>query len=383
MGLASSSSVPDYGFSWATIGDPGNRPTQQNEVIRAAAFMIDPATEPFPEFGAVDHAYRIRITEVTVGEWIEFVREYIPFHLALTGQPLPSGSLTGPAISTRFGEPFIVVGHRPDEAARMSWEYAARYCNWLHNGKVVELWAFETGVYDTSTFATDADGRSLHQIGHAADALFWIPTRDEWIKAAHYDPDRYGEGRPGYWTYADGSNTRPVGNLLPEDGGERNAGYLDAFPLDVGSFPNVTSPWGLLDCAGGVEEKTETPAPNCNPRDLPACQGSRVLMSTSFADWNPTDIWGPEEDPLNADRIEFMRTASVAGPIGGLRLASVTLCPADAAVPYGILDLADIDGFVTGYIDRAEVADLAAPFGEWDFNDVQGFIDLLGSRCEW
>ena len=43
--------------------------------------------------------------------------------------------------------------------------------------------------------------------GHASG---WIPTQDEWMKAAHYDPNRYGAGQGGWWLYSHRSDVAPV-----------------------------------------------------------------------------------------------------------------------------------------------------------------------------
>jgi len=142
-------------------------------------------------------------------------------------------------------------------AQNMSWEYAARYVNWLHNGKSNEPAAFENGVYDTSTFTQNPDGSWNHQAAHNPDAKFWLPTYDEWTKAAYWDPAKEnGEG--GYWFFPNSSDADSRPGLLPGEGGERNAGDGPLFPLDVGSFADTQSPWGLLDMMGGESEWTET-----------------------------------------------------------------------------------------------------------------------------
>lgn len=232
---------PDFDYNWATIGDPGNRATLDHEIYDPFDFF------PNPQVGAVNYEYRMATTEVTVGQYFEFVDAYHPYYTENTGNVLGHSDFTGGLIRVAFGEAHIRDGVSHNRAAQMGWEYAARYVNWLHNDKVNEEWAFETGVYDTSTFTKNADGTYNHQETHHPDAKFWIPTRDEWTKAGYWDPE-LNDGEGGYWQFPDGSNTE----LIP--GQERNAGQSDDFPLDVGSFADVTSPWGLLDMAGGVSE---------------------------------------------------------------------------------------------------------------------------------
>jgi hypothetical protein len=242
---------PDYGFQWATIGAPGNRPTAPYEV---------PA-DPGLRIGAVDHPYRITTSKVTNPQYLEFVRAYAPFW---SGGP-PDWHLTGywirsdrnPDGSVHYEVDASYEGY----AARIRWEMAARFCNWLSNGKVNEAWAFESGAYDTSTFTHDESGFH-YQTEHSPGARFWIPSRDEWAKAAYYDPNRYGPGQEGYWAYPNGTD-RPLRMGLPEDGGETIGDLLwrweprDLGAWDLGQYPDVRSPWGLTDISATVPDYTE------------------------------------------------------------------------------------------------------------------------------
>lgn len=54
---------------------------------------------------------------------------------------------------------------------------------------------------------------------------------------------------------------------------------------------------------------------------------------------------------------------------------------ADVAEPYGVLDLADVQGFITGFQNQQDIADLAEPFGVWDLADLQAFVSTFTSGC--
>jgi hypothetical protein len=54
---------------------------------------------------------------------------------------------------------------------------------------------------------------------------------------------------------------------------------------------------------------------------------------------------------------------------------------ADNAEPFGVLDLADVNGFVNGYVNQLPAADIAAPFGVWDLSDVNAFIAAFNAGC--
>ncbi len=286
--------VPDFGYQWATITDPGNRPTRPEETV----FF------PNTEFGAVDHVYRMSTTEVSVGQWFEFVGAF------LTVFPGRYGSnLTGIAIDDFFMQPELNPGHTFDEPANMSWEYAARYANWLHNDKAITAGAFSNGVYDTSTFTFNPDGSSNHQMQHDPGAKFWIPTHDEWVKAAYWDPDK-NAGEGGYWKYPYASDTPPVSGF-PEDGGMTNvgAGFFDpeGFPIAVGSYPNASVPWGLFDVSGGMAEYTETGFDG-------GLNGFRWRRGSWFSLPDGQDFW---------DASDWNSTVSVRGAgLTGLRVAA-------------------------------------------------------------
>ncbi|MCC6660131.1 MAG: SUMF1/EgtB/PvdO family nonheme iron enzyme [Phycisphaerales bacterium] len=243
---------PSYGLDFVTIGAPGNRPANQQEAPR-----LYPPFQQTPRLvGAVDYEYRITRTEVTVGQWFEFVQAYKPYY-------------TGPVNATAFTSDFIAwtgahYEMNPAAAkypANMSWRMAARYVNWLCNGKALNQAAFETGAYDTSTFTQNANGSYNDQAVHTPGAPFWIATEDEWVKAVYYDPDRYGTGKGGYWRHPGGRDT-PYTPGLPAEGGETNAGLWQTLGFaaftDVDAYPDSRTPWGLLDASGGRREFTET-----------------------------------------------------------------------------------------------------------------------------
>ena len=277
---------PDYGFNWAIIGDPGNRATLDSEIY-------DPYNlYPNQHLGAVNYEYRMATTEVTVGQYFEFAQVYHPYYTANTGNDLGLSDFTGGDIRLAWGEISIRGGTSPDKPIDMGWEYAARYVNWLHNGKVNEEWAFETGVYDTSTFTQNPDGSWNHQAQHNPDALFWLPSRDEWTKAAYWDPE-LNNGEGGYWQFTTSSDIEPLPGI------ERNTGFGPDFPLDVGSFPDIMSPWGILDLEGGVSEWTETVSSH----------DDRFIMG-------PSSFEGTYGDPFYVGRLGRSLTSHFSGSGG-------------------------------------------------------------------
>ncbi|MCH8271521.1 MAG: SUMF1/EgtB/PvdO family nonheme iron enzyme, partial [Planctomycetes bacterium] len=87
---------------------------------------------------------------------------------------------------------------------------------------------------------------------------FWIPSYDEWLKAVHYDPNKNGPGEEGYWLFPHSSDDLIVPGRPGE--GETSAGWdnPNVWHVLLGSYPESTSPWGLLDASGGAREMIDT-----------------------------------------------------------------------------------------------------------------------------
>lgn len=90
--------------------------------------------------------------------------------------------------------------------SHISWYSAARYCNWFHNGKPKgqqNSGTTEDGAYTLNSTTTN---NWTIRISRNNNAKYWIPSYDEWYKAAYY---KGGSANAGYWAYATQSNTKP------------------------------------------------------------------------------------------------------------------------------------------------------------------------------
>jgi hypothetical protein len=294
----------EYGQAYVTIGDPGNRAGAEEEYPYGLGRR---------GVGSVGYEYRIAQTEFTVEQHIQFALAYAPYYFADHDRFTATPDFAGDFFTlVNIGGQYGVSNYVPSEAhkpSNLGWEYAARHANWLHNDKRMDREAFEAGAYDTSTFTTNPDGTHNHQWDPAPGARFWIPTYDEWTKAAYWDPNK-DEGAGGYWQFPNGSDAQSIAGL-PGKGGERNAGVTSEYPLDVGSFPGVQSPWGVLDMSGGQSEFTTTVI------DQPFYDYHVYLKGTMYFD--PTT-----DNPFNYDRFGFGTFAVVGSDNDrtGLRLAA-------------------------------------------------------------
>ncbi|MFO0858606.1 MAG: SUMF1/EgtB/PvdO family nonheme iron enzyme [Phycisphaerales bacterium] len=257
---------PVSGIDFVTVGAPGNAPWQGNGTPGDRAIGR----------GGVGYEYKIGKFEVTSAQWVDF------FNAAYdrpAGDTIPhlippdcwGGISTTP---THIENPNARRWTTTPQSAMLptgdiSWRMAAIYCNWLHNGKATNREAFLNGAYDVSTFGYQGTVFT-DQLTHHPDAHYWIPTWDEWLKAAHYDPVKQNSDGSlgGWWLYPHRSDVAPVygppnvfvnGVLSQANAGWDQLDYpgFNPFSVQLGAYAQVTSPWGLLDVAGATREWTE------------------------------------------------------------------------------------------------------------------------------
>jgi len=166
------------------------------------------------------------------------------------------------------------------------------------------------------------DGTFTDQATRSPGARYWIPSLDEWIKAAHWSPTN--PNNDGWYQYSNGTDIPLTYGPPPAFGGNgtgmANAGFrlsnFDEYTIPIGSYPQTMSPWGLLDMAGGEAEWTEETFDNLRYR----------LSFGSYAG-------GYGIDRINSPSGGDVPNSS-SGPYG-LRLASPVASPAS----FGILGL--------------------------------------------
>lgn len=65
----------------------------------------------------------------------------------------------------------------------------------------------------------------------------------------------------------------------------------------------------------------------------------------------------------------------------GIDAAATKCTPADIAEPFGLLDLADITAFVSGFQSLDPIADFVPPFGTFDLADISAFVTAFLAGC--
>jgi len=287
-------------------------------------------------YGSVGYTYQIGKFEVTAGEYTAFLNAVAstdPY--GLYNPYMADSGYLGCMIVRSGSSGSYTYSVAPSLADRpvnyVSWNDAARLANWMTTGDT------ERGVY---TFSSPTTVSGIQDHATAASALgvgtaYFIPTENEWYKAAYYDPNKNGGG-PGYWDYPMKSDapTVPSNAVTDPDGGNNaNFGHTDLGSADaysrtvVGEFENSESAYGTFDQGGNLYEWNETL--------LNAMSDLRGMRGGSFAD-SSTDMTADYRSSGSASQYEDfyfgIRLASVPEPgsiallvSGGLGFGAVWL----------------------------------------------------------
>jgi len=233
-------------IDWVTVGDPGN-------------------TADTTTYGAVADAFQIGKYDVTIGQYTDFLNAvaatdtYSLYNTSMASNLNIAGiSRTGASGSYNYS----VINNGGPSGSRpitlVSWFDAARFSNWMQNGQ---------GSGDTETGAYTLVGGQTSGTAPAKNlgAQFYIPTENEWYKAAYYLPEKGGVGSPGYYAYATQSDSAP-GNIIGSGANQANyrtgAGFSvtqsasysasQNYLTDVSAFSGSESFYGTFDQSGNV-----------------------------------------------------------------------------------------------------------------------------------
>jgi formylglycine-generating enzyme required for sulfatase activity len=130
---------------------------------------------------------------------------------------------------------------------------AIRFANWMHNGQL-------SGAQDTTTtedgaYTITPQGIADNSIQRNAGATIFLPSEDEWYKAAYHDA--LGLEASSYFDYLAGSDTQTICSAPTADPNHANCNNQVLELTDVGSYSGSPSPWGTFDQGGNVREWNE------------------------------------------------------------------------------------------------------------------------------
>jgi formylglycine-generating enzyme required for sulfatase activity len=187
--------------------------------------------------------YRIGVYEVTNDQWGKFKAEV---GLPVKGDPIEA-----------YNESPIFSGTNVP-TNMVSWFEAAQFVNWLNTSKNRQPAYRFSGVQGTDTYTLETWDPSEAEGGtnlyRHKDALYYLPTEDEWVKAAYWNGTSLQD-------YA----TRP-GDTLHQGDGTSGTGWNY---YDNGYATDPNGPWevgsgseelnGTFDMMGNVQEFLESP----------------------------------------------------------------------------------------------------------------------------
>jgi len=231
-------------------------------------------------YGDVGYAYQIGKYDVTIGQYTDFLNAvaatdtYSLYNGAMgiepsirgisrSGEP---GSYSYSVMAASGSAPYggVTAANRP--ITDVSWWDSARFANWLANGQpsgAQSSTTTENGAYNLNgAIYGTAPAKNVINPNTGAAPTFFIPTENEWYKAAYYSPV-LNSGSGGYYTYATQSNAVP-GNVPGSGSNQANynngvysvtqstVSQFQNYLTDVGAFTNSASYYGTFDQTGNV-----------------------------------------------------------------------------------------------------------------------------------
>ena len=178
------------------VGNPGNS--------RDPVHHLDPRGT----FGAVEYPYRIGTFEVTNAEYAEFLNAVAMtdthglYNADMASDPR-AGLRRGGVDGSFSYDVKPNMGNKPVNYVSF-WD-AARFVNWLHNGQpkgAQDNTSTEDGAYTLGGVTNPESG-----IARNLTARWFLPSEDEWYKAAFHHPREEGGDTDDYWFLRHGNTT--------------------------------------------------------------------------------------------------------------------------------------------------------------------------------
>ena len=145
-------------------------------------------------------------------------------------------------------------------ATSVSWNEAARFVNWLNTSTGNQAaYKFASGSSITANIELWTSGESGYDVNNKyrnSLAKYFLPSADEWYKAAYYNPSN-----STYYDFANGSDTRPTAVISGT--ASNTAVYQQSGEASPTGPANVNdagglSPYGVMGLGGNAWEWQES-----------------------------------------------------------------------------------------------------------------------------
>ncbi len=255
VGFTTTSVFASVDIDWVVIGNTGN-------AAQSAANRTH-GESGGDGLGSVAHTYRIARNETTIADYVQFLNAAAasdPHGLYSPNMELDTFTSGISRSGSEGSYTYAAIGSAARPMAHVSWFDAARFANWLHHDQ--PSGALAVGLIEGGAYTLN--GATSGLITKNADAKVWIPTENEWYKAAYYDPNHMS-GAGGYWLHANQNNSMTSNN--PSDPGAANyyngvfavsqsgTPSLQNYLTDVGAYgADSASFYGINDMAGNLWE---------------------------------------------------------------------------------------------------------------------------------
>ena len=175
----------------------------------------------------------------------------------------------------------------------ISWYDAARYANWLTNGKPTGSQGPTTTENGAYNLASSSIVRNTVNPNTGASPTFWLLNESEWYTSAYLKSDA-----SALWTYPTQSNSDPdASGSNPSN--FANFGGVFGETTPVGFLDQSPGPFGTFDQGGNVREWTET-------NDLNTGKAMRIIRGGSWAD--PASAMRADESQIADPSLEDDKT---------------------------------------------------------------------------
>lgn len=271
-----------FGFRIASIDNEYNFSDLELLTIADTNNIADRCTQN-SGIGSVSQEYLIGKYLVTNQQYVEFLNTVDSEGLNKTYlyddrmSSSPTGGIKLEPCNAS-GSRYVLKNYMSDKPVTfIRWIMAAKFINWLHHNKTSDINEINNGAYNLNSADLTRD----------MNAKYFLPTEDEWYKAAYYDPTK-----PGYWTFGTKSDIAPLGVLSNSSGvAIEPEGYYYAtkkFPIIVNKTEEkIDDPCPTVSITGygNLSENSSLYLVNATISNLD--YGFKYLynFSSSFANW--------------------------------------------------------------------------------------------------